>query len=407
MEFRHLSKRSTLTESSYVNPGTTASPNSKARFVMAKLTTRRREDNSLQIELAGKWRVGERIPSAEAVIGRVPDHVPVKRITFSVGDLQEWDSSLLAFLSRLDRYCRANSITVDYTALPGGILRLMALSKAVPKREDVRKTPRRLSFFLCVGDMGIRFARAGKDTLDLLGDLALAAGGVLRGKSRVRRDDLLRIIQECGADALPIIALVSFLVGLIMAFVGSIQLALFGAQIYVADLVGIVIAREMGAIMTSIVMAGRTGAAFAAQIATMQTNEEIDALRTLGISPVEFLVLPRVLALVIMMPLLVLYADIIGILGGVIVGVGVLDISLAQYLEQTRKALTVTHFSIGLAKAIVFGFIVAITGCMQGMRSGRSASDVGLATTSAVVIAIVGIIVADGLFAIVLNILDI
>jgi len=379
----------------------------ETRPVMAKLTTSRTEDKSLQIELAGNWRVGEKIPSARAVFDRLPDDAPIQRITFGVGDLQEWDSSLLAFLSRLDRYCQANSVSVDYSPLPGGILRLMALSKAVPKREDVRKTPRPMSFLSGVGDMGIRFIEAAKDTLDLLGDLALAAGRVVRGKSRLRRDDLLGIIQECGANAVPIIALVSFLVGLIMAFVGSIQLALFGAQIYVADLVGIVIAREMGAIMTSIVMAGRTGAAFAAQIATMQTNEEIDALKTLGISPVEFLVLPRVFALVIMMPLLVLYADIIGILGGLIVGVGVLDISLAQYLEQTRKALTLTHFSIGLVKGIVFGFIVAITGCMQGLRSGRSASDVGLATTSAVVIAIVGIIVADGLFAIVLNILGI
>jgi len=379
----------------------------KIRPSLAKLTANRGEDQTLRVELAGTWRVGEKIPPADAVFDRLPDDAPVQRITFSAVDLQEWDSSLLAFFARLDRYCRAHSISVDYSSLPGGIIRLMALSKAVPKREDVRKTPRPLSFLSGVGGMGLRFIRAVKDTLDLLGDLALATGRVVRGKSRVRRDDLFGIIQECGANALPIIALVSFLVGLIMAFVGSIQLALFGAQIYVADLVGIVIAWEMGAIMTSIVMAGRTGAAFAAQIATMQTNEEIDALRTLGISPVDFLVLPRVFALVIMMPMLVLYADLIGILGGLIVGVGVLDISLAQYLEQTRKALTLTHFSIGLVKGIVFGLIVAVTGCMQGMRSGRSASDVGLATTSAVVIAIVGIIVADGLFAVVLNILGI
>jgi len=379
----------------------------ETRSPTAKLAAFRVDDQTLQVELAGNWRLEDEIPSAEAVFDRLPDASRIQKMSFRTGELQEWDSSLLAFLARLDRLCRTRSIAVVYDGLPGGVLRLMKLAKAVPKRMEARKTSPSLSFLPHVGDLGIRFARAVRDTLELLGDLAVAAGRVIRGKSRVRRAELLDIIQDCGADALPIVALVSFLVGLIMAFVGSIQLALFGAQIYVADLVGIVIAREMGAIMTSIIMAGRTGAAFAAQIATMQTNEEIDALRTLGISPVEFLVLPRVFALVIMMPLLVLYADIIGILGGLIVGVGILDISLAQYLEQTRKALTITHFSIGLVKGVVFGFIVAMAGCMQGMRSGRSASDVGMATTSAVVIAIVGIIVADGIFAVVLNILDI
>lgn len=379
----------------------------KIRPSLAKVTASRAEDQTLRVELAGAWRVGEKIPPADAVFDRLPDDVPIRRVTFSAGDLQEWDSSLLAFLSRMERTCHAKSVTVDYNDLPGGVLRLMALARAVPERADVRKVSRKQSFFTKVGDMGIRFTQAARDTLELLGDLALSTGRVARGKSRVRRDDLFGIIQECGADALPIVSLVSFLVGVIMAFVGSIQLALFGAQIYVANLVGIVIAREMGAIMTGIIMAGRTGAAFAAHIASMQTNEEIDALRTLGVSPVEFLVLPRVFALVIMMPMLTLYADLIGILGGLLVGVSVLDISLAQYMEQTRNALTVTHFSIGLVKAVIFGFIVALAGCMQGMRSGRSASDVGLATTSAVVIAIVGIIVADGIMAVITNILGI
>jgi phospholipid/cholesterol/gamma-HCH transport system permease protein len=215
------------------------------------------------------------------------------------------------------------------------------------------------------------------------------------------------IIQECGVQALPIVSLISFLVGLILAFVGAIQLMMFGAQIYIADLVGIAMAREMGAIMTGIIMAGRTGAAFAAQLGTMQVNEEIDALTTLGLSPMEFLVVPRMLALALMMPLLCLYADLMGIVGGLVVGVGMLDLTLPQYIEQTRGALNLTHLSVGVVKSVVFGVLVAVSGCMRGMECGRSASAVGMATTSAVVTAIVAIIVSDGLFAVITNALGI
>jgi phospholipid/cholesterol/gamma-HCH transport system permease protein len=182
---------------------------------------------------------------------------------------------------------------------------------------------------------------------------------------------------------------------------------MFGAQIYVANLVGIAMAREMGALMTGIIMSGRTGAAFAAQIGTMQVNEEIDALKTMGISPMEFLVVPRMLALIVMMPLLTLYADLVGILGGAVVGVFMLDLSPLQYYEQTRLALNMTQFSIGLAKSMVFGVIIAVAGCLRGMESGRSASAVGNAATSAVVTSILFIVGADGLFAIITDVLGI
>ena len=249
--------------------------------------------------------------------------------------------------------------------------------------------------------------QATADTLEFLGDVSLSFLRLLRGRARFRRADILVVIQECGWQALPIVSLISILIGLILAFVGAVQLSLFGAQIYIADLVGIGVAREMGAVMTGVIMAGRTGAAFAANIGTMQVNEEIDALQTLGVAPMDFLVLPRVLALVIMMPLLCVYADLLGILGGLVVGVGVMDIPLIQYFEQTRNALNLTHFSVGIVKSVFFGLIVALAGCMQGMRCGRSAAAVGQATTSAVVIAIVGIVVADGLFAVLTNILGV
>jgi phospholipid/cholesterol/gamma-HCH transport system permease protein len=249
--------------------------------------------------------------------------------------------------------------------------------------------------------------RTAGEMLGFLGESSVAFTKLLVGKARFRRSDLTLIIQQCGADALPIVSLISFLVGLILAFVGAVQLEMFGAGIYVANLVGIAMAREMGAMMTGIVMAGRTGAAFAAQLGTMTVNEEIDALKTMGISPMEFLVLPRMLALILMMPLLCVYADLVGILGGAVVGVGMLDLSPMEYYTQTRAALNLTQFSLGIFKSVVFGVVIAISGCLRGMQSGRSASAVGDAATSAVVTAIVAIIVLDGLFAVITNIIGI
>ena len=240
-----------------------------------------------------------------------------------------------------------------------------------------------------------------------IGAAVVAFLKLLVGNASFRRSDLTLIIQECGVDALPIVILISFLVGLILAFVGAVQLEMFGAQIFVANLVGIAMVRVLGAVMAGIVMAGRTGAAFAAQLGTMQVNEEIDALKTMGVSPMEFLVLPRMLALVLMMPLLCVFADLMGILGGLVVGVGLLDIGLLQYLNQTKAALNLNHFFIGIFQASVFGVLVALAGCLKGMECGRSASAVGDATTSAVVTSIVAITVATAIITLVCNVLHI
>jgi phospholipid/cholesterol/gamma-HCH transport system permease protein len=205
----------------------------------------------------------------------------------------------------------------------------------------------------------------------------------------------------------PIVSLISFLIGLILAFVGVLELALFGAEVYVADLVGIAMVREMGAIMTGIIMAGRTGAAYAAQLGTMQVNEEIDALETLAIPPMEFLVLPRMLALTLMMPFLVLYAGLMGILGGALVAVGMYDINIIVYLDRTKAAIGLNDLFIGLFMGVVFGILVALSGCLRGMQCGRSASAVGDAATSAVVTGIVAIIIATALITVVCSILGI
>jgi phospholipid/cholesterol/gamma-HCH transport system permease protein len=234
-----------------------------------------------------------------------------------------------------------------------------------------------------------------------MGEAVLSLGRFLTGRAQYQRADLVLFLQDCGAQALPIVSLISFLVGMILGYVGVQQLALFGAEIYVANLVAIAMAREMACIMTGIIMAGRTGAAFAAQLGTMTVNEEIDALQTLGISPMDFLVLPRILALIVMMPLLCLYADLMGILGGAVVGIAGSDITPAQYWTQTVGALNLRHIGVGVFKGAIFGILVALAGCLRGMQSGRSASAVGLAATSAVVTGIVLIIVSDAIFAVV------
>jgi phospholipid/cholesterol/gamma-HCH transport system permease protein len=264
----------------------------------------------------------------------------------------------------------------------------------VPEKEGARKKPKKELFLDLVGAKAIVVWRSTVDMVDFLGEASVAFGRLLTGRASFRRTDLVLLLKECGAQALPIVSLISVLVGLILAFVGAIELKMFGAQIFVADLVGIAMVRIMGAIMTGIIMAGRTGAAFAAQIGTMQVNEEIDALQTLGISPMEFLVLPRMVALIVMMPLLCLYADLMGIVGGVVVGVGMLDLSLTEYLNRTREAVRMTHLWIGLFDSAVFGVLVAMAGCLRGIQCGRSASAVGEATTSAVVTSIVAIVVA-------------
>jgi phospholipid/cholesterol/gamma-HCH transport system permease protein len=283
----------------------------------------------------------------------------------------------------------------------------LELALAVPEKKDARQAEGRVSFLSYLGNQTVDLFQSAGEMLAFIGDTVIAVQRLLRGKAQYRRSDLGLIMQSVSAQALPIVSLICFLVGLILAFIGAIQLQLFGAQIYVADLVGIAMVRLMAAIMTGIVMAGRTGGAFAAQLGTMQVNQEIDALKTLGISPMEFLVLPRMLALALMMPLLCLYANVMGILGGMVVGVWMLDIGFIQYYNETAKAVGLWNLGIGLFSGLVFGVIVALAGCMRGMQCGRSASAVGHAATSAVVTGIVGIIVSTAIITILCNMLGI
>ncbi len=353
---------------------------------------------TLTIRLAGDWTIGEAAPPFRDVEGEIGSGgAAVESVLFDTKGLGSWDSALLLFLRRIEDLCRRSGVEFRTEGLPEGARKLLYLASPDRQRKGVVRGERRRGFLERVADATLDSLGSLREALAFIGEAAVALGRLARGKATFRRSDLLEIVQETGAQALPIVSLISLLVGLILAFVGAVQLRMFGAQIYVADVVGIGMARVMGAIMAGIVMAGRTGAAFAARLGTMQVNEEIDALKTLGISPMEFLVLPRMLALALMMPLLTLYADLAGILGGLLVGVGMLDLGVMEYYHETRAAVTLANLWIGIFHGAVFGVLVALSGCFRGMQSGRSASAVGEATTSAVVTGIVSIIVATAI----------
>jgi phospholipid/cholesterol/gamma-HCH transport system permease protein len=356
------------------------------------------------LELTGAWRKEGQLPDSSDVWREIQTGPPVHRLTFDASRVTDWDSGLVTFARKVLEEARACGVESDRAGLPDGTQRLLHLAEAVPERQTGRSGARP-RWLARVGAWATACWVETATGLAFLGEGLLALGALLRGRARFRMVDLLTVIQDCGPRALGIVALISFLIGLILGFVGAVQLKQFGASIFVANLVAIAMTREIGCIMTAIVMAGRTGAAFAAQLGTMTTNQEIDALDTMGISPMEFLVLPRMLALILMMPLLTIYADVVGILGGAVVGVAMLGLGSVEYFEQTRAAVSLTSFFIGVSKSVVFGVLVALVGCLRGMQSGRSAEAVGLAATSAVVTSIVLIIVVDGIFAVILNVL--
>ena len=363
-------------------------------------------NDTLCLQLEGDWSIQHNSADSISALQGLQDQ-KISSVVFDSRALTGWDSALITFLLKVLERCRQCGISPDTVGLPPGVQRLLGLATAIPERPGARRNASREPFFARVGSQSIALFEAASDMLAFLGGVTVALGRLATGRARFPKADFFAILKACGVDALPIVSLISLLVGLILAFVGAVQLSLFGAQIFVASLVAIAMVRVMGAIMTGIIMAGRTGAAFSAEIGTMQVNEEIDALQTMGIAPMEFLVLPRMLALVVMMPLLCVYADLMGVLGGFIVGVGMLDLTVAEYYQETVRSISLVNLWIGLFHGTVFGVIVALAGCMRGMQCGRSASAVGTATTSAVVTSIVIIVIATAIITVICNVLGI
>ncbi len=375
-------------------------------------------EGTLSIVLIGDWAGANATLEARGGVGGVSravlDEVTRRleggdpsRIEYDSSRLTGWDSKLVVLVRLIDDLASGRRASVDHQGLPEGLERLLRLSRAVPPREGHRDTTTTRDVLELSGRAALGVVSSLGDLNRFLGEALLSLGRFLRGKARYQRSDIFLLMQGAGAQALPIVGIINLLLGVILAFMGAVQLQQFGADIFVADLVALGLTREIAPMMTAIVMAGRTGAAYAAQLGTMQVNEEIDALQTFGFSAIDFLVLPRMIALAVMMPFLVIYADVIGIFGGYLVGVSMLGLGSAEYLYQTQAAIGLGDVAVGVLKGSVFGVLVAVTGCMQGMRSGRSASAVGDAATSAVVFGIISIIVATAIFSVLTNSLGI
>jgi phospholipid/cholesterol/gamma-HCH transport system permease protein len=362
------------------------------------------------LRLTGDWIARETGVRDIALIRDILDRAGgAERLRIDTRSLGRWDSALIAFLLGL----RQEAATVgrqphlDESDVPEAARRLLALATESAGLETRASAAVAASLFTQVGTLVISGWSRTVAVSALVGQVALRVGAALSGRLQTRAGDIMQLMADAGAGALVIVTIVNAMVGGILAFVGAVQFRRYGTQIFVADLVGIAMVREMAAIVTGVVMAGRTGGAYAAHIATMQGNEEIDALKVLGIRVYDYLVLPRVIALTAMMPLLYFYACAVGLLGGFVVALTTLDLSAAAYLEETRGAISGTQFLIGVSKSATFGALVALAGCHIGMRAGRSAADVGRAATSAVVAGIIGIIAIDAVFAMCTNALDI
>ena len=352
------------------------------------------------LAFSGDWTVATSPPGADRIIETIANNVTTT-LSINIDGLSQWDALFVSRLYHCARWCRENGIEIQPDALTDNQRKLLQLALAVPPMVDRAPTSHWLTPLNPMPTLRKVFGEF-NGIMRFIGNLVLATGRLVRGKATVNRHDFFYFIEGTGPNALAIVGLISILVGMILAYLGAVQLSLFGAEVYVANLVTVGMLREMGALMTAIIMAGRTGAAYAAQLGTMQANEEIDAIITLGIKPIDYLVLPRTIALLITMPLLCVYADVLGILGGVIVATG-MDVSIAQFVAQARDASDTFTLLVGIGKSVVFALVIAIAGCKAGMESGRDSAAVSAATTHAVVTAIVWLVICDAMINISLS----
>lgn len=367
-----------------------------------------RDSRVVRVALGGTWRLRGRVPRADVVreaLGEVRGGSGARLVLEPAG-LESWDTSLAVFVLAVRELAAAHGIACDAAALPDPVQRLLADVPPEPlPAADTAEKPRRKLLTTRLGEQTHRLLDAVHEHMHFFGECVQALARVVVRPMAFRWGDGFEQMRRCGVSALPIVGLISALVGIIMAFVAALQLRQFGADIFVADLVGLAVFREMGPMMAAIVLTGRTGAAFAAELGNMVLGEEVDALETFGVRSVDFLVAPRLLALLLMMPLLAIYADFLGVVGGALVAQGVLDIVPAAFFGELQTAIGLNDIATGLIKSVVFGAIVAYSGCFRGMRAGRSSVAVGEAATGAVVMGILLIIIADAGFTVIFSIL--
>ncbi|RZJ11732.1 MAG: ABC transporter permease [Rubrivivax sp.] len=332
-----------------------------------------------RLVLAGDWR--------DAALPAPPAELPVAegtQVGFDTAAMSHWQPAFAAALWQVMAPLARGGVALDLSGLPRGLQPLLDLSLPQPARP--RKTAAAVEDDAPEPEW--------RKTLTFVGELLGALGRLARGKSAMRLSDWLWQVDQTGPRSLPIVLLVSTLVGLIVAYMGAQQLQRFGAQSFIANLVTIGVVREIAALVVGIVLAGRVGAAFAAQIGSMRAGEEIDALTTLGVDPIEHLVLPRMLALLVTGPLLTLCAGAAGLAVGGAVAVGLYDVPPMAYIATTRESLAGWDLFVGLLKGSVYGALVALAGCRQGLNAGPSAQAVGEATTAAVVQSIIWMVIA-------------
>jgi phospholipid/cholesterol/gamma-HCH transport system permease protein len=365
----------------------------------------RRTNGRTVLVLGGDWiaRSG-RIP--EFSIDHSRDGWGGDTLVFDTTRLGRWDSGLIAFLWEAKRAAMGAALAVDGSTLPEAARKMLGL---LPDRIVASAPQQRRAFrpFTWLGGETLGMLAGVGELSQLLATTVTGGFRAVGGTALIRAVDLVDNIRAAGPSALIIISIVNFLMGAILAFVGAVQLRRFAADIFVANLVGLALVRELAAVMTAIVMAGRTGGAYAARIATMRGNEELDALQVVGIPVSDYLILPAVLALVFTMPVLYLYGCLVGMLGGFVVSISMLDITALGFLNQTLDAVPFNQFVFGFVKTIAFAVMIGVTSCQIGLRAGRSAADVGVAATRAVVVGIVGVIAMDAIFAVIANVIGI
>ncbi len=357
------------------------------------------EADGLTVAVSGTWQITAPRPSWEALRGTQNP----RRVRLRADEVDKWDSALLLFLFEVQQWCRGSGAYCEVDGLPERIRLLLAQLAA--SHETSVPFDRSENFLTTVGLATQNALTQAKEISHFVGECTLGARRLAENPGKFRWRDCLAEMQQCGAMALPIVSLISFLVGVTLAYTGAIVLRLYGGDIYIADLIGLSMVREMGAVMTAVVLAGRTGAAFAATLGNMRANEEIDALEVVGIPVVQFLVLPRIFALAVMMPLLALYANALGMVGGMSVALGLLSIPPAAYWIEMMTIVDLSDMATGVIKAVAFGLIIGLAGCLRGLQAERSAAGVGRAATSAVVTALLFLVVADAIFAVAFNIL--
>lgn len=352
------------------------------------------KDGVLDVDLSGSWRLSDGLKDFHGELESEPPLRAATSIRFTADALESWDSSLLAYIQQVADYAETSGIEINSDSLPPPVRELIDLARAVPEAET--SSPRRRPG---------PFERLGEITVERfenLGSFLVFAAASFRAfyrlalrKKDFRWRELWPEIKKTGPEALALVALIAFMVGSILAFLGYYVLSRFGASIYIVHIVGYGVLREMGPLMTAIIIAGRTGAAYAAEIGSMKASEELDAYTTMGIDPVDIVIIPRLLALFFVMPVLTVYADIIGIFGGLVISLLLTDLTVELFMEKFTTDIGIFQFGIGIFKGTVFGLLIGLSGCHRGMQSGKSADAVGRATTSAVVTGITLIIASN------------